>query len=145
MTDQAKDGDKVRLEYVGSLDDGTVFDCAEECCEPFEFVLGEGSALPAFEERVRGMAVGETKEFVLEADEAYGDHDPGLIREVPKDQFPVDAELEEGVMIVLGLPDGTEIPAIVSEIGDTAITLDLNHPLSGMRLHFKIKLVSING
>jgi FKBP-type peptidyl-prolyl cis-trans isomerase 2 len=143
MSDPAKDGDKVRLEYVGSLDDGTVFDCADECCEPFEFVLGSGDALPAFEEHVRGMSVGESKEFVLEPGQAYGENDPSLVREVPRDQFPDDAELEEGMMIVLSLPDGTEIPAIVAELGEKTITLDLNHPLSGMRLHFKLTLVSI--
>jgi peptidylprolyl isomerase len=144
MTDQAKDGDKVRIEYVGTLDDGTVFDCAEECCEPFEFVLGEGSALPAFEEKVRGLSVGESAEFVLEPSDAYGEHDPDLVREIPRDQFPDLSEVEEGSMILLSIPDGTEIPAIVAGIGDEAVVLDLNHPLSGMRLHFKIKLVSMN-
>ena len=144
MTDQAKDGDKVRIEYVGTLDDGTVFDCAEEWSEPFEFVLGDGSALPAFEEKVRGLSVGESAEFVLEPDDAYGEHDPELIREIPRDPFPDLSEVEEDAMIIVSLPDGTEIPAIVAEIGDTAVTLDLNHPLAGMRLHFKLKLVSIN-
>ncbi len=144
MSAPAKDGDKVRIEYVGTLDDGTVFDCAEECCEPFEFVLGEGSALPAFEEKVKGLSVGESAEFVIEAEDAYGEHDPDLVREIPRDQFPDLSEVEEGSMILLSIPDGTEIPAIVAGIGDEAVVLDLNHPLSGMRLHFKIKLLSIN-
>jgi FKBP-type peptidyl-prolyl cis-trans isomerase 2 len=141
----AKEGDRVRLEYTGTLDDGTVFDHADECCDPFEFTLGSGEVLKAFEEAVVGMEVGESKAVTLEPEEAYGRPDPQLVKAVPREQFPSDIELEEGSMILLGLPDGEEIPAVLSKVDDDSVILDLNHPLSGMRLHFNIKLIEVNG
>ncbi|MDG6226003.1 MAG: peptidylprolyl isomerase [Candidatus Thermoplasmatota archaeon] len=138
-----KKGDKVRIEYVGWLEDGTVFDRADDPDEPFIFTFGTGEVIPAFEESLKDMKAGEEKDIVLEPEDAYGDPDPNLIRSVPRSQFPPEPGVEEGSMVLLTLPEGEEIPAVVCGMDEESIVLDLNHPLSGMKLRFKLTLKEI--
>ena len=137
-----KNGDKVKIEYEGTLDDGTVFDSTEKQGEPLEFEVGAEQIIPGFEREVVGMEDGEEKEFKLDPSEAYGDRNPQLVQKLPKDQLP--PELEAGTILVVGLPNGIEIPVKVVEVTDTEVTVDLNHPLAGENLNFKIKIVGIS-
>lgn len=138
-----KKGDKVKVEYEGSLDDGTVFDSSKRQGEPIEFEVGAGQVLPGFESAVMGMEEGEEKEFKLEPSEAYGDHNPEMVKEVPKEQVPIEDEPRAGMMLLATLPNGTQIPAIIVGVTEESVTIDLNHPLAGKVLNFKIKVVEI--
>ena len=53
-----KDGTKVKVEYVGTLDDGTVFDASEKQGKPLEFEIGAGQIIKGFENAVKGMKKG---------------------------------------------------------------------------------------
>jgi len=139
-----KKGDKVKVEYEGKLDDGTVFDSSERHSKPLEFEVGAGKVLPKFENALIGMEKGEEKEIKLEPAEAYGDTNPQLIKEIPRDRLPTDKEIKPGMMLAIGLPDGRQVPARIIEVGDKEVTLDLNHPLAGKNLNFKIKIVDIS-
>lgn len=69
-----KDGDTVVVHYIGTHDDGTVFDSSRsENRSPLEFVIGRQSMIEWFENAVRGMKVWETKKVHLEAKDAYGE------------------------------------------------------------------------
>lgn len=136
-----KFGDRVKVEYVGTLDDGTVFDSSEKYGSPIEFVVGAGQVISGFEKAVLGMEMGEEKEFTLEPEEAYGEYDPNLVEKVPRNMLPED--INEGTLLVITLPNGVQLPAKVSKITENTATLDFNHPLAGERLHFKIKVVDI--
>lgn len=138
-----KKGDKVTVEYEGKLQDGTVFDSSENHDEPLEFEVGGQNLMEGFENAVIGMEKGEEKEFQLKPDEAYGEYNDQLIKQVPKNQLPQDEEIEAGMMLVMGLPNGIQIPAQIVEVTDDTVTIDLNHPLAGKILNFKIKLVEI--
>jgi len=52
-------------------------------------------------------------------------------------------EPETGMNIEMHTPDGTIIPLTVTEVSETSITLDANHPLAGRELHFSVALVEI--
>jgi FKBP-type peptidyl-prolyl cis-trans isomerase 2 len=137
-----KNGDKVKVEYKGTFDDGTVFDSSEKCGAPLEFEVGAGQIIPGFENAVMGMENGEEKEFKLEPSDAYGDRNPQLVQKIPRDQLP--KEVESGMMLVVGLPNGAQIPVKVTEVTDEWVTIDMNHPLAGENLNFKIKVVGIS-
>lgn len=137
-----KNGDKVKVEYEGTFNDGTVFDSSEKCGAPLEFEVGAGQIIPGFENAVMGMENGEEKEFKLEPSDAYGDRNPQLVQKIPKDQLP--KEVTPGMMLMIGLPNGVQIPVKVTEVTDEEVTLDLNHPLAGKALNFKIKIVDIS-
>jgi FKBP-type peptidyl-prolyl cis-trans isomerase 2 len=136
-----KSGDKIKVDYEGSLNDGTVFDSSEKHGEPLEFEVGCGQMIPGFEDAVMGMENGDEREFKLEPAEAYGDRDPKLVQKVPKDQLP--DEVAPEMVLVVQLPDGVQIPVKVLEVSEAEVTLDLNHPLAGETLNFKIKIVDI--
>lgn len=137
-------GDKVVVEYKGTLDDGTIFDSSESHGEPLEFEMGAGQIIPGFEEAIMGMEKGEEKTFKLEPSEAYGDHNPQLIKVMPRDQMPLDREPEAGMMLLTELPNGAKIPAMIIDVTKEDVTIDLNHPLAGKALTFEIKIVDVN-
>ncbi|AEH60670.1 peptidylprolyl isomerase FKBP-type [Methanosalsum zhilinae DSM 4017] len=138
-------GDKVKIEYEVKLDDGTTFDSTEMHGEPFEFEVGSGQIIEGFENEIIGMDEGEEKEFQLQPQQAYGEPREDMIRAIPREQVPEDEdhELKTGIMLLVALPDGSQIPAEVLEITDESVTLDMNHPLAGKVLNFKVKINEI--
>jgi peptidylprolyl isomerase len=140
---QARDGNSVKVHYTGTLDDGTVFDTSDGR-EPLEFTLGEGHVIPGFENAVRGMSPGETKTATIPAQDAYGMREPAAVFEVSRAQLPADVEPEEGQQLGLQDQHGRMIPAVVTEVTDTSVTIDANHPLAGRDLTFKIELVDVD-
>ena len=138
-----KKGDAVKVEYIGSLEDGTVFDSSEKHEAPLEFIVGSGQIIPGFEEAVVGMKVGEEKQITLEPEEAYGDYNPDLVKKIPKDCFPEDQDVQQGMIYMMNIPDGRQVPVKITDVEEDAITIDLNPPLAGKTLIFKIKIVAI--
>lgn len=138
-----KKGDKIKVDYTGTFEDGTVFDSSEKHGQPLEFEVGGGQLVKGFDETVVGMEKGEEKEVTLKPEDAYGQPNPQLVQKAPREQFPKDQEIKPGMMIGVGLPDGRQIPALIKDVNDKEVTLDLNHPLAGKTLKFKIKVVEI--
>jgi len=136
-----KKGDKIKVDYKGTLEDGTVFDDSVNH-GPLEFIVGNGQLIKGFDDAVIGMAVGEEKTVKLPPKDAYGDHNPELIRKMPRQGLP--SEAKEGMIIGVGLANGAQIPAKIMKIGDDFVEIDFNPPLAGKTLNFKIKIVSIN-
>lgn len=136
-----KKRDKVTVDYTGTFEDGKVFDSSEKHGKPLEFEVGAGMIIKGFDEAVVGMNKGDEKEITIKPTEGYGDPNPEMIKKVPKEQFPKDKELKPGMMLGIGLPTGQQIPALIKDVGKTEVTIDLNHPLAGKTLKFKIKIV----
>ncbi|MBU2637860.1 MAG: peptidylprolyl isomerase [Nanoarchaeota archaeon] len=135
-----KKGDKIKVEYTGKLENGTVFDSSEGKA-PLEFTVGSGQIIKGFDEGVVGMNKDEEKELKIEAKDAYGEARPELMKKVPKEHLPKDQEPKPGMMLMIATPDGKQFPAKIAEVNDKEITLDLNHPLAGKTLVFKVKIV----
>ena len=138
-----KKGSKVKVEYTGTLDDGTVFDTSEKHGKPLEFEVGANQIIPGFEKAIVEMKKGEEKKIKLSPKEAYGDNNPELVKKIPRDKLPKE-ELKPGMMLLMGLPDGQQMPVKIIEVGEKEVTLDLNHPLAGKTLNFKIKVVDVS-
>jgi FKBP-type peptidyl-prolyl cis-trans isomerase 2 len=142
MPEQAKKGDTVRVHYEGRLTDGQVFDSSEGG-EPLEFEVGSGQVITGFDEGVQGMSVGDKKTIEIEADDAYGQRNEALTREVPRDSMTLETDPQPGMSLVLQLPDGNEIPVAITEVTEASVTLDANHPLAGHKLIFDIEMVGL--
>ncbi len=136
-----KQGSKVKVDYTGTLDDGTVFDSSThgDHSHPLEFEVGAGKVIKGFDNAVKGMEKGEEKEFKLTPKEAYGDRNPDLVKKMPKDKLPPEAK--KGSTMLMQLPNGMQMPVKIVEMDDKEATIDLNHPLAGKNLTFKIKVV----
>jgi len=139
---QTKTGDTVRVHYTGRLQDGTVFETSVGS-EPLEFTLGQGQTIPGFEQAVIGMQVGESKTVTIPVDQAYGLHRDDLILEVSRDELPDDLEPTVGMQLQMNQGDGGIIIVTITEVSETTIKIDANHPLAGQDLTFDIELIDI--
>jgi FKBP-type peptidyl-prolyl cis-trans isomerase 2 len=139
-----KEKDKVTLDYEGRFENGEIFDTSkhEEHSHPLTFVVGERQVIPGFESAVIGMNVDEEKEFSINPEEAYGMLDEKLFQEVPRNVLPSEPEPQIGMTLVMQTPQG-DIPATISEVKEDSVILNLNHPLAGKKLIFKIKVLKI--
>lgn len=149
----AKVGDRVRIDYIGTLEDGTVFDSTREeadcgsedcgCGGPRELVVGEGEFLPRIEDALVGMSAGQKTTVIIPMDDAFGPYDVEKVFSIAKADLPADLQPEIGDEITLVNEDGDELNVTVAELGDDEITFDANHPLAGEDLTFEVELVEI--
>ncbi|MBQ9068766.1 MAG: peptidylprolyl isomerase [Eggerthellaceae bacterium] len=136
-------GKKVKVHYVGTLDDGTEFDSSVKRGEPIEFVCMAGMMIPGFDRAVEDMVVGQKKYVRIPADEAYGQREEALVQRIPVDQIPNGEALPVGQTIYMQTPAGQPLPVKVVEIVDGVATLDMNHEMAGKDLNFEISLVEV--
>lgn len=139
---KAKKGDKVKVHYKGSLENGTVFDTSEGA-DPLEFKIGSGQIIEGFEKGIVGMEEGEEKQFTVPADDAYGPRREDLVGQLPREQIG-DLEVEVGSVLQLETKEGETFEATVQEVGKDNVTVDLNHPLAGKELNFEVTLVDVD-
>ncbi|PLX80485.1 MAG: peptidylprolyl isomerase [Desulfuromonas sp.] len=148
---QATTGDKVIFKFTGRLDDGSVFDSSDDCHDeddcgcggPLEFTIGADEVLPALEQAVIGMACGDTKTVRLNPVDAYGEHIPEQVFTIDREELPEDLEPAEDQVLELLNDDGEGFPVWVTEVTDSTVTLDANHPLAGETLTFELELQEI--
>ena len=139
---QAKTGDTVKVHYTGRLDDGTVFDTSAER-EPLQFTIGEGQLIQDFEKAIVGMNPGETKTVQIPSDNAYGPHREEMVMEVNRSEFPQDLEPKVDQMLQVSQSDGKSFVVRVTDVSESKVKLDANHPLAGKDLTFDIQLADI--
>ena len=137
---QAKSGDTVKVNYTGRLDDGEVFAGSNEQ-EPLEFIIGKNRMISGFEEAVVGMVPGESKTAKIPADKAFGPHRSDMVQVVERSQCPTD--VERGQRLEVTDQSGRTTVVKVTDVSESEVTLDINHPLAGKDLTFDIELVKI--
>lgn len=135
-------GKRAVVEYVGTLDDGEVFDSTGGI-EPLEFEVGSGSVIHGFDEAVANMEVGEERTVTIPASEAYGAYDETKIEHGPMYAIPGAKDIEVGKLFYFVTQEGLRFPARVTEINEGVARIDFNHPLAGKDLTFKLKLVDL--
>ena len=102
---KAREGDKVKVYFTGTLEDGTIFGQTHED-EPFEFTIGEKSVLPKFEGAVIGMKEGENKSILVAPEDAYGPRDEERVFTVEKSEIPDHITPEIGKKIQVQMAAG---------------------------------------
>lgn len=138
-------GDVVSIHCVGRIASGEVFEDTYQS-EPFVFEVGSPEIIPGLSEAVIGMVEGEEKEVVIPKEKAFGERDENLIRSLSRDTLSLDVEPSPGMVLnlIVDTPHGEmTFPALVVDVTPSEIVLDLNPPLAGEDLYFKIKLVKI--
>ena len=136
----------VALSYELTVDGNIVDSATEE--QPLEYIHGNNMLIPRFEEEVDGKEAGEDFAFTLSPEEGYGEHNPKMRFDIPKESFAIDGAIREDLLVV-----GRVIPMLNSagqvchaqiiEVKDNDVTVDFNHPMAGKTLNFKGKVVSV--
>jgi peptidylprolyl isomerase len=140
---QAKPGDKVKVNYTGRFEDGTVFDSSAGR-KPLEFTVESGQVIRGFDEAVKGLSPGESRTVTIPAEEAYGPYQQEAVMTVDRGEFPEDMDPQVGDRMQLMEPDGRMVIAVVTGSDEKSVTLDANHPLAGKTLVFDVELVDIS-
>lgn len=150
-------GDQVSLEYVGRLDDGTVFDTSrEEVAEeaglaeeqpgreyaPLTVEVGSGRVIEGLEEELLGMEEGDAETISVPPAKGYGEPSDDHVVEYEYEQF---AEMLQGETPQAGMHVQTQQGDIgeVLAVDDEVVRVDFNHELAGEHLEFEVEIVDV--
>lgn len=139
---KAKIGDRVTVHYIGTLDNGRIFDQRDQQ-QPLTFTLGAGEVFAALEQAIVGMATGEVKNIYLPAEQAYGLRRDENLLQVARELFPAGKELRVGQKLSIELGGSDQRLMRVRHVGEQTVLLDGNHDLAGCDLTFALQLVRV--
>ena len=132
----------VAIHYTLTNDEGDVIDTSEGR-DPLRYLQGHGNIIPGLERALEGLVAGDSGNVVVEPEEGYGPHREELCAVVARSRIPSTINLRQGMKLEVQSSSGTSAQAIVLEVTDSDVTLDLNHPLAGKELLFELELLEI--
>jgi FKBP-type peptidyl-prolyl cis-trans isomerase SlpA len=114
---------------------------------PATLQLGSGELAPPLEACLEDLPVGEHHVFLLEPAQAFGPHNPDLVKRLPKSDLPNGgADISPLTLVEFAAPSefgGAKFAGLVREIDDTAALIDFNHPLAGKSIRFEVEVIGI--
>ncbi len=138
---KVENGKVIGIEYTLKNAAGEVLDSnAGE--ETLYFIQGAGNIVPGLENAMTGKSLDERFDVEVKAADGYGAHDAGLIRRIPRDKMKGMSDIKVGAMLQAKGPEGHQI-FTVTEVTDTEVQLDGNHPMAGQDLFFNIRVAEI--
>lgn len=136
-----EDNKVVQMHYKLTDVDNNVIDSSEGR-EPLSYIHGMGNIINGLEKQLTGKQKGDKINAVVEPAEGYGERDDNLTQLVPKSGFQGSDELQVGMQVQYSTDHGMAI-ASVAKIEGENVTLDLNHPLAGVTLHFDVEVMEV--
>lgn len=128
----------VTMDYELRYPDGELIESSIEANQPLVFVFGRGQVLPAIEKSILDKEPGEQLNVTLTPEEAYGKWEEEGLCNIPRNQFPADLEIEEGMMFMMESEEGNPQPFTVVKVEGDDVAVDFNHPLAGQELVFQL-------
>lgn len=115
---------------------------------PLTFIFGTGGLLPKFEENLSGLKTGDSFEFLLNSEDAYGPVVESAVVNVPKSIFMVEGKIDENLLKVNNMvpmmdAEGRRMNGKILSIDEEAVQMDFNHPMAGNDLSFKGQVTEI--
>lgn len=129
------------LNYILSDKDNNIIDESKD--GSFTYLHGANNIIPGLEDALDGKKAGDELKVIVEPEDAYGERSLEKIQRVPKDMFPPDAEIKEGMQFNAQSPDGEHIIVTITAIDADEVIVDGNHPMAGMQLHFEVELIDV--
>jgi FKBP-type peptidyl-prolyl cis-trans isomerase SlyD len=134
----------VVLEYRMRLDSGEEIRGSAEAPASLTFIAGCNELMPGLERRLIGLREQDEIDFVVPAEEAFGLYEPENIQTWSLKFFPPGMALQVGQKVIpANLPFPPEYPLTIIEINENAVILDMNHPLAGHDLHYRVKVLEV--
>ncbi len=131
----------VTLDYTLTDEDGEILDSSEGD-EPLQYLHGHGDIVPGLERALQGHEPGDRVQVDVSPEDGYGEWDEDLVEIVGKEDFDDPEELEIGAQFEVDTDEGVRIATVI-EMEGNEITVDLNHPLAGMQLHFDVTVSEV--
>jgi FKBP-type peptidyl-prolyl cis-trans isomerase SlyD len=133
----------ISFHYTLTGTDGEVIDTSRDSNQAFSYLEGMSQIIPGLEKAMGLLSVGDKRKIEVEATEAYGEHDPQLIVDVPKAKLPNSDKLALGDQFQASGPNGEMLLFRVIELNGEEAKLDGNHPLAGEKLTFDVEVIGI--
>lgn len=131
----------VTIDYTLKDDAGNIVDTSQGS-EPLAYIHGMGNIVPGLEAALDGGSEGDKVSVSVPPEKGYGVRDDSLIQVLTKDQFAGVDELEVGMQFHAHSEGGVHT-IVIAQIDGNKVTVDGNHPLAGMVLHFDIDVRGI--
>lgn len=131
----------VSIHYTLRDGDGEILDSSAGN-SPLPYIHGIGALIPGLEKELLGKEKGDKLNVIVPAAEGYGEYDEERLFQVPLTEFDMEEPIEQGMQIQLDTGEGPVIATIV-KLDETHATLDLNHPLAGVPLHFDVEVMEV--
>ena len=135
------DGSVALFHYTLKNAAGEVLDSSAEG-EPLAYLHGGGNIVPGLESQMLGKQAGDVFTAIVSPELGYGVPNTGMIQQIPKDAFPPGQHLEVGMQFGAQTPGGS-VAVTITHIDGDMVTVDGNHPLAGVTLHFDVEIVSV--
>ena len=109
--------------------------------QPFSFLTGFNFTLDTFENNLKDLKKGDTFDFTIPSDEAYGEYDPEHVQDFDREVFTIDGKFDSahifnGNIVEMMRSDGSPILGTVKDVTPMKVVMDFNHPLAGCDLQF---------
>ncbi|EWH01757.1 FKBP-type peptidyl-prolyl cis-trans isomerase [Halomonas sp. BC04] len=131
----------VAFHYTLTNDAGEVLDSSEGR-DPLTYLHGAGNIIPGLEKELEGRESGEKLNVTVAPEEGYGEVQPQLVQEVPRDAFQGVEAVEPGMQFQAQTQGGPLMVTVTKIEGDT-VTVDGNHPLAGQKLNFDVEIADV--
>ncbi|MCE8019525.1 peptidylprolyl isomerase [Halomonas sp. MCCC 1A11036] len=131
----------VAFHYTLTNDAGEVLDSSEGR-QPLTYLHGAGNIIPGLEKQLEGREAGDKLNVTVAPDEGYGEVQPQLVQEVPRDAFQGVESVEPGMQFQAQTQGGPLMVTVTKVEGDT-VTVDGNHPLAGQKLNFDVEIAEV--
>ena len=132
----------VTLHFSLKFEDGSVIDSNFDK-DPATFVMGDGSLLDGFENKLLGMTKGEQGSYTILPEEGFGQPNPSNVQQFSRSDFAADLELTEGLVISFADASQSELPGVVKSVEGDTVTVDFNHPLAGRNIQFDVQIIDV--
>lgn len=143
MTDRVKLDSLVTLHYRVATADATEV-VATFGATPATLQLGSGELAPTLEACLEDLPVGEHHVFLLEPSQAFGLHNPELVKRMPRSELPNGgANIAPLTLVEFVAPNGAKFAGMVRELDDSSALVDFNHPLAGKSIRFEVEVIGI--
>lgn len=128
------------MNYTLKNDNGEIIDSSADS-QPLAYIHGIGFLIPGLEDELEGKQKGDKLSVKVAPENGYGEHQEELVFRAPRSEFP-EGEIIPGMEVELDMGEETAV-ALITEVTEDQVTLDLNHPLAGQHLHFDVEVISV--
>ena len=132
----------VSFHYTLTDEDGQTLDSSEGR-DPLTYLHGHNGIIPGLENELTGKEAGESLKVVVQPADGYGEINPDMLQQVPREAFQGVESIEPGMQFQAQGEGGQAQMVVVREVTDEAVLVDGNHPLAGQVLNFDVTIDSV--
>jgi len=142
MSETVRENSLLTLHYRLALADDTEL-VSTFGGKPATLQLGSGELAPVLERCLVDLPVGERTVFLLDAEQAFGPHNPQLMQRFARRELPNPGELRAMALIEFQAPNGATCTGLVRELTEAEALVDFNHPLAGKAIRFEAEVIGV--